>query len=53
MGGQEIASDFVFKQSIAGAFELADFRCAKFDTGVLFVMQLLAALVDALVLEAG
>ena len=38
---------------VAGAFELADLRGTQLDAGVLLVMQLLAALVDALILEAG
>ena len=53
LSGEEVAGDFVFKQGIAGALELADFRGTEFDTSVLLVVQFLTALVDALVLEAG
>ncbi len=53
LGGEEVAGNFVFKQGVAGALELADFRRTELDAGVLLVVQFLAAFVDALVWEAG
>jgi hypothetical protein len=53
LGGEEIAGDFVFKQRVPGTFELANFHGSQLHASVLFMMQLLAPLVDALVLEAG
>jgi hypothetical protein len=51
LGFEETTGDFVFEQSVAGGFELADFRGAEFHTGVLLVVKLFAALVNALVLK--
>lgn len=53
LGGEEVAGDFVFKEGVAGAFELADFGSTQLDAGVLFVVKLFAALMHALILEAG
>jgi hypothetical protein len=53
LGGEEIAGDFVFKERVASAFKFADFGGTQLDAGVLFVVKLFTALVDALVLEAG
>ena len=52
LGREEFAGDLVFKQCLARGLELADFRRAKLDTGVLLLVKLLAALVHALVLKA-
>lgn len=51
-GGEEFTGDLVVEQGFAGGLELADFGGTELDSGVLFLMQLLAPLVDALVLEA-
>ena len=51
-GGEELTGDLVFKQRLAGGLELADLRRAQLDAGMLLLVQLLAALVHALVLEA-
>lgn len=52
LGGEEIAGDFIFKKGVTGALKFADFNGTQLDAGVLFVMELFAALVHALVLEA-
>jgi hypothetical protein len=52
LGFEETTGDFVFEQGIAGRFELADFRGTEFHTGVLLVVKLFTALVNALVLKA-
>jgi hypothetical protein len=51
--GKEIAGHFVVKKSLASGFKLADFRRAQLDAGMLFLVQFLTALVDALILKAG
>jgi hypothetical protein len=53
LSGEEITGYFIFKQRIAGAFKLANFRSSKFDSSVLLVMEFLTSLMDALVLQAG
>lgn len=51
--GEEVAGDFIIKQSFAGGFKFADFSRAEFNACVLFLMQFLTPFVDALVLKAG
>lgn len=53
LGGHEIAGNVIVKQRITGGFEFLDLRGTQLNTSVLLVMQLLAALMNALVLEAG
>ena len=53
LGRHEIARDLVVEQRVAGGLEFLDLLVAQLDTGVLLVMQLLAALMNALVLKAG
>ena len=52
-GDEEIAGDLVVEKRLTRRFELADLGGAKLDAGVLFLMQLLAALVHTLILKAG
>lgn len=53
LGLEKFPSHLVVEQCIARGFEIADFRSPEFDAGVLFLMEVLAAFVDALILEAG
>ncbi|MEY5012297.1 MAG: hypothetical protein RLY69_12 [Verrucomicrobiota bacterium] len=53
LGIDEVLGDVVGKERLAGRFEFADLLRTEFDAGVLLVVEFLAALVDALVLESG
>lgn len=53
LGGEEITGDLVLEKGIAGTFKFADFRSTQLDAGVLLLVKFLAALMDALILEAG
>ena len=53
LGLDEVGGDFVGEERLAGGLELADFLGSELDAGVLLLVELFAALVHALVLEAG
>ena len=53
LGGHEISGNLIREQCVAGGFEFLDLGFAKLDSGALLVTEVFAALMDALVLEAG
>lgn len=53
LGSEKALGHFILKQGIASGLEFTDFRSRKLNTGVLFLVQLLAAFVHALILKLG
>lgn len=51
LGGEEFTGDFVIKQGLTRCFEFADFSSTEFHSGVLLVVEFLAALMHALILK--
>jgi hypothetical protein len=51
-GDEKVTSDLIVEKRFTRRLKLADLGSAKLDAGVLLVMQLFAALMDALILKA-
>ena len=53
LGIEKSGGHLVLEEGLAGGFEFTDFGGTKLDAGMLLLVEFLAALVDALILQAG